>query len=169
MSEQKKCCVCRVCRKLLFALSFLLAATIAEAQAPKASPAKVVRAHPAKPGSRHDDSVASKRAADLALRPQAAHKADALAHFVEGLGFEGNGEMERALDAYRKVLNVDPGQAEQVKNEVVQTIGLVVDLRKSSMNIYLIVHCLHLQDAFNHPILTGMQLNRSRSAWDIIA
>ncbi len=28
------------------------------------------------------------------------------------MGFEENGEMERALDAYRKVLNVDPGQSE---------------------------------------------------------
>jgi tetratricopeptide (TPR) repeat protein len=110
--EQKKYCVCRACRKLLFALSFLVAATVAEAQAPKASPAKVPRARPGKPLARHDDSVASKPAADLALRPQAAHKADALAHFVEGMGFEENGEMERALDAYRKVLNVDPGQSE---------------------------------------------------------
>jgi tetratricopeptide (TPR) repeat protein len=40
------------------------------------------------------------------------HKADALARFVEGMGFEENGEMERALEAYRKVLNVDPGQSE---------------------------------------------------------
>jgi tetratricopeptide (TPR) repeat protein len=110
--DQKKCCVCRACRKLFFGLSFLVAATVAEAQAPKASPAKVPRAHPAKPIARHDDSVTSKPAADLALRPQAAHKADALAHFVEGIGFEENGEMERALDAYRKVLNVDPGQSE---------------------------------------------------------
>jgi len=60
----------------------------------------------------HDDSVASKPAPDLALRPRATHKADALAHFVEGMGFEENGEIERALDAYRKVLNVDPGQSE---------------------------------------------------------
>lgn len=112
MREQKKCCVCRACRKLLFALSFLVAATVAEAQAPKASPAKVPRARPGKPLAHHDDSVAPKPAADLALRPQAAHKADALAHFVEGMGFEENGEMERALDAYRKVLNVDPGQSE---------------------------------------------------------
>jgi len=110
--EQKKCCVWRVCRKLVFALSFLVAATITQAQAPRASPAKVPHARPGKPLARHDDSVASKPAADLALRPQAAHKADALAHFVEGMGFEENGEMERALDAYRKVLNVDPGQSE---------------------------------------------------------
>jgi tetratricopeptide (TPR) repeat protein len=110
--EQKKCCVCCACRKLVFALSFLVAATLAEAQVPKASPVKVPRAHPGKTVARHDDSVASKAAADLALRPQAAHKADALARFVEGMAFEENGEMERALEAYRKVLNVDPGQSE---------------------------------------------------------
>ena len=112
MREQKKWCVCCACRKLLFALSFLVAATVAEAQAPKASPAKVPRARPGKPVARHDDSVASKPASDLALRPQGAHKADALARFVEGMAFEENGEMERALEAYRKVLNVDPGQSE---------------------------------------------------------
>jgi len=110
--EGKKYRVCCACRKLLFAVSFSLAATVAQAQAPKASPAKVPRGHPAKSVARHDDSLASKPASDLALRPQAAHKADALAHFVEGMGFEENGEMERALDAYRKVLNVDPGQSE---------------------------------------------------------
>ena len=112
MREQKKWCVCRACRKLVFALGLLLAATVAEAQALKASPGKVPRARPGKTSARHDDSVALKPAADLALRPQAAHKADALAHFVEGMGLEENGEMERALDAYRKVLNVDPGQSE---------------------------------------------------------
>src|SRR5207247_11253737 len=36
----------------------------------------------------------------------------ALTHFVEGMVFEENGEMDRALEAYRKVLNVDPGQAQ---------------------------------------------------------
>ena len=79
---------------------------------PKASPAKVPRAHPRKAIPHHDDSVASKPAPDLVLRPQGAHKADALARFVEGMAFEENGEMERALEAYRKVLNVDPGQSE---------------------------------------------------------
>ena len=112
MRERKKYRVCCACRKLLFAVSFSLAATVAQAQAHKASAAKVPRAHPAKSVARHDDSLASKPASDLALRPQATHKADALAHFVEGIGFEENGDMERALDAYRKVLNVDPGQSE---------------------------------------------------------
>ena len=112
MREQKRWCICYACRKLLFGLSFLVAATVAQAQAPKASPAKGPRAHPGKPVARHDDSVASKPAPDLALRAQGAHKADALARFVEGMAFEENGEMERALESYRKVLNVDPGQSE---------------------------------------------------------
>jgi tetratricopeptide (TPR) repeat protein len=112
VGEQKKRCVRYACRKLLFALIFLVGATVAEAQAPKASRAKVPRAHPGKHVARHDDSVASKPASDLALRPQATHKADAIARFVEGMSFEENGEMERALEAYRKVLNVDPGQSE---------------------------------------------------------
>ena len=110
MRKQKKWRAC-ACRNLIFALSFLVAATVAEAQAPKASPAKVPRAHPGK-SIVHDDSIASKPAPDLALRSQGAHKADALARFVEGMAFEENGEMERALEAYRKVLNVDPGQSE---------------------------------------------------------
>jgi tetratricopeptide (TPR) repeat protein len=110
--EEKKCCVCCACRKLVFALSFLIAATLAEGQVPRASPVKVPRAHPGKTVARHDDSVASKPAPDLALRSQGAHKADALARFVEGMAFEENGEMEHALEAYRKVLNVDPGQSE---------------------------------------------------------
>jgi tetratricopeptide (TPR) repeat protein len=110
--EQKKCCVCRFCRKLLFVLSFLVAATVAEPQTPKASPAKIPRTHPGKSVTRQDDSVAPKPAPDLALRSQGARKADALARFVEGMALEENGEIERALEAYRKVLNVDPGQSE---------------------------------------------------------
>jgi tetratricopeptide (TPR) repeat protein len=59
-----------------------------------------------------DDSLSSRPAKDLLLRPEGIRKAEALAHFVEGTSFEENGEMEKALDAYRKVLNVDPGEAE---------------------------------------------------------
>ena len=99
-------------RKVIVWISFLIAAVVADGEVPKGLPAKIPRAHPAKPAVRQDDSVTSKPASDLALRSQGAHKADALAHFVEGMGFEENGEMERALEAYRKVLNVDPGQSE---------------------------------------------------------
>ena len=48
--------------------------------------------------------------AELTIRPDEIR--DALARFVEGMAFEESGEMERALEAYRKVLNVDPGQSE---------------------------------------------------------
>ncbi len=65
-----------------------------------------------KKAGRQDDSLNPKPAPDLALRAGGAHNADALAHFVEGMAFEENGEMDRALEAYRKVLNVNPGQAQ---------------------------------------------------------
>jgi tetratricopeptide (TPR) repeat protein len=61
---------------------------------------------------RQDDSVFASPAKDLLLRIEGEHKADAFARFVEGLSFEENGEMDKALAAYRKVLDVDPGQAE---------------------------------------------------------
>ena len=61
---------------------------------------------------RQDDSVSLKPAADLVLRPQGERKAGALAHFIEGMAYEENGEMDKALEAYRNVLNVDPGQSE---------------------------------------------------------
>ena len=59
-----------------------------------------------------DDSLNRTPAADLALRPANARKADALAQFVEGARLEENAEMESALVAYEKVLDVDPGEAE---------------------------------------------------------
>jgi tetratricopeptide (TPR) repeat protein len=65
-----------------------------------------------KKADRQDDSVTLRPAKDLSLQPENEHKADALAHFVEGISLEETGEMEKALGAYRKVLNVDPGQSE---------------------------------------------------------
>jgi len=59
-----------------------------------------------------DDSLALRPARDLNLSIEGEHKAEALARFVEGIDFEENGEMEKALEAYRQVLNVDPGQIE---------------------------------------------------------
>src|SRR5437870_3582102 len=61
---------------------------------------------------RQDDSFNLKPPPDLALRPENERKAGALAHFLQGMAFEENGEMDQALDAYRKVLNVDPGQSD---------------------------------------------------------
>ena len=59
-----------------------------------------------------DDSFNLVPAKDLALQPENARKADALADFVEGSRLEENAEMDNALAAYQKVLNFDPGQAE---------------------------------------------------------
>lgn len=66
----------------------------------------------AKKTEHQDDSFNSTPAKDLALRTDGTHKADALAHYVEGTAFEENGEADKALEAFRKVLNVDPGQSE---------------------------------------------------------
>jgi len=67
---------------------------------------------PLKRSSVIDDSIALPSAKDLALRSDGVHKADALAHFVQGVDYEENGEMDKALEAYRQVLNVDPGEVE---------------------------------------------------------
>ena len=68
------------------------------------------------PAAKHsgllDDSVRLVPPADLALDPAAIRKADAFANFVEGARLEESGEIEAALEAYQKVLTVDPGEIE---------------------------------------------------------
>src|SRR5438874_9238238 len=83
------------------------------------SPAKPLRSgkvtttrEPLKRNGAINDSLALLPAKDLTLRSDGVHKADALAHFVQGVDYEENGEMEKALEAYRQVLNVDPGEVE---------------------------------------------------------
>ncbi|HLW35698.1 MAG TPA: tetratricopeptide repeat protein [Chthoniobacterales bacterium] len=76
------------------------------------APAPRPTSAPAKKIVRQDDSLNSTPAKDLQLRLENEHKADALAHFVEGMAFEDSGEMDKALASYRKVLDVDPGQIE---------------------------------------------------------
>jgi tetratricopeptide (TPR) repeat protein len=100
------------CQKVIIGIICSIAVVAANGEIAKRSPAKISRAHSGKSVAHQDDTVTSKPAADLALRPQGAHKADAITHFVEGMAFEESGEMERALEAYRKVLNVDPGQSD---------------------------------------------------------
>ena len=82
------------------------------APAPPSRPPKATAAHSAPKRNAIDDSLALPPARDLNLTLEGAHKADALAHFAEGIDLEENGEMEKALEAYRQVLNVDPGQIE---------------------------------------------------------
>jgi tetratricopeptide (TPR) repeat protein len=78
-----------------------------------ASAISLVATAPATPvrTTRQDDSFNAKTPKDLALKPQGARKAEALAHFVEASALEESGEIEKALQAYRKVLDVDPGQS----------------------------------------------------------
>lgn len=79
-----------------------------------ASAISLVATAPATPvrTTRQDDSFNAKPQKDLTLQPQGARKAEALAHFVEASALEESGEIEKALQAYRKVLDVDPGQSD---------------------------------------------------------
>jgi tetratricopeptide (TPR) repeat protein len=99
----------------LFVSAMLLFALfgIADARPSKQSPRpQLSRESTSKKSTRQDDSVTLTPAKDLALRAEGERKAEALARFVEGTSFEESGEVEKALESYRKVLNVDPGQAE---------------------------------------------------------
>ena len=100
-------------RVLLFAGALLLPMAPGLARTPvKTSPPNFHSVTPANKVERQDDSVVLAPAKDLMLQPGAARKADALAQFVEGERWEELGEMEKALEAYQKVLNVDPGQVD---------------------------------------------------------
>ena len=112
MREQRKRGISPL-RCFLFTLVFLAVATTVIAKTPRTLPPQIGPSPAgAKQIGRQDDSLNFKPASDLTLHPEGEHKAGALAHFVEGMAFEGNGEMDRALEAYRKVLDVDPGQSE---------------------------------------------------------
>jgi tetratricopeptide (TPR) repeat protein len=97
----------------LVAIALLASGNGAIAKTPGVLSSQIARS-PAgiKKNSKQDDSFNLKPAADLALHPEDERKAAALVDFVEGMAFEENGEMDRALEAYRKVLNVDPGQSD---------------------------------------------------------
>src|SRR5207245_7456236 len=65
-----------------------------------------------KKAPRQEDSVFEVTPKVRLLVAESEHKADAFTHFVEGMSFEENGEMDKALAAYRKVLDVGPGRAD---------------------------------------------------------
>ncbi len=143
MREQRRRCVSPLgC--FLFALVFLAAVSSAIARTPRTlSPRIGLSPAGIKKADKQDDSFSLKPAADLALRPEGERKAGALAHFVEGMAFEENGEMEKALEAYRKVLNVDPGQSELASRVAVllirqedfpQAIDVLKDAIKANPN-----------------------------------
>jgi tetratricopeptide (TPR) repeat protein len=129
-------------RCFVFTLGFLAAASAGLARTPRT-------VSPPGPSSaaikidRQDDFLNFKPAPDLALHPEGERKAGALAHFVEGMAFEENGEMDRALESYRKVLNVDPGQSDLASRVAVllirqedfpQAIDVLKDAIKANPN-----------------------------------
>ena len=100
-------------RILFFAGVLLLPVTEGLARpSVKTSPLKIPSPTSANKVERQDDSVIRVPAKDLMLQPEALRKAGALAQFVEGERWEELGEMEKALEAFQKVLNVDPGQVD---------------------------------------------------------
>jgi tetratricopeptide (TPR) repeat protein len=103
-------------RRVLIGLGILfLGALIVEARTPVAAsspPQLSTKIAPPKKGAAQDDSFVLTPAPDLALQPENARKANALADFVEGTRLEENAEMENALATYQRVLNFDPGLSE---------------------------------------------------------
>ena len=102
-------------RGLLLPIFFLVSHQSAAARPPAVEPVPgsvFVQTPLMKKVPSQDDSFVLTPAKDLALEPENARKADALADFVEGTRLEENADMDNALAAYEKVLNVDPGVAE---------------------------------------------------------
>jgi tetratricopeptide (TPR) repeat protein len=99
-------------RWVLLCVSIFFLGELAAAHALASPGEAVAKAPTSKKTSRQDDSFNPIPPKDLALQPQNARKADALADFVEGSRLEENAELENALAAYQRVLNFDPGQPE---------------------------------------------------------
>ena len=102
-------------RRVLLCAVFLFFGEMAAARSPVVGPPlpeTVSKTAVPKKTTAQDDSSVLTPAKDLALQPDNARKADALADFVEGTRLEENAEMENALATYQKVLNFDPGLSE---------------------------------------------------------
>jgi tetratricopeptide (TPR) repeat protein len=78
-----------------------------------ARPAEVRRA-PSAPSPSHsakaDDSLNLHPPPDLALKPEGERKVRALLDYVKALDLQDEGESEKALAAFQRVLNIDPGE-----------------------------------------------------------
>ncbi|MEO7165469.1 MAG: tetratricopeptide repeat protein [Spartobacteria bacterium] len=59
-----------------------------------------------------DDSLVLHPPKDLALAPEGERKARALLDYVQALDLQDDGESEKALAAFERVLNVDPGEVD---------------------------------------------------------
>jgi tetratricopeptide (TPR) repeat protein len=63
-------------------------------------------------GNRQDDSLILHAPKDLALHPEGERKARALLDYVQALDLQDEGESEKALAAFERVLNIDPGEVD---------------------------------------------------------
>jgi tetratricopeptide (TPR) repeat protein len=90
---------------------FLLFASLCLARPLEEHRASPAPSPPAKPPWQ-DDSTVFKPPKDLALQPEGERKAQALTSYIEALDLQENGESEKALAAFEKVLDVDPGEVE---------------------------------------------------------
>ena len=91
------------------AAGFFLLAPLAGARPLKTThPSPAPR--PAVKATTQDDSLILHPPKDLALQPEGERKAQALTSYVEALDLQEDGESEKALAAFEKVLNVDPGE-----------------------------------------------------------
>ena len=97
------CCLAAAC---------LLGATVC-----LASPAEPPRRKSSPPPalakeSARDDSLVLHPPKDLALQPDGERKARALLDYVQALDLQDNGESDKALAAFERVLNFDPGEVD---------------------------------------------------------
>ena len=135
----------RILHRLIFAASFLILTSQLAARprpvAPSSQPSPSTAS--TKKSVRQEDSVFATPAKDLLLRAEGEHQSEALARFVEGMSLEENGEMDKALAAYRKVLDVDPGQADLAsrvaalltrQDDFPQAIDILKDAIKANPN-----------------------------------
>ena len=74
--------------------------------------AQILAAACAGEGSARDDSVVLHPPKDLALQPEGERKARALLDYVQALDLQDNGESDKALAAFERVLNFDPGEVD---------------------------------------------------------
>ena len=62
--------------------------------------------------TRQDDSVILHPPKDLALQPDGERKVRALLDYVRALDLQDDGEAQKALEAFERVLNIDPGEVD---------------------------------------------------------
>ena len=94
---------CWIAGSCLLFLWFAPAPSKAETRpaSPRSTPAKA---------SSQDDSLVLHAPKDLALQPEGERKARALLDYVQALDLQDDGESEKALAAFERVLNIDPGE-----------------------------------------------------------